>query len=72
MDFFSSIWNFFQALWDFLVNMVSSIITALFVVQDSMQLPALLPGIVPGIIGSCVAAVSAVAIIKLIIGWGNS
>lgn len=71
LNFFDSIINFFTMLWDFISNLISGIITLLSVLVNAVVIPPLLVGFVPGIIGSCILAVAAIGVAKLIAGWGN-
>lgn len=71
LDFFESIVNFFELIWEFISNILSGIINLLKIVSMALPLPSFLVAFVPGIIGSCILAVLAIGVGKLIIGWGN-
>lgn len=71
LDFFDSVINFFDLIWQFLSNMISGIITLLRLLISMMGIPGKLLPLVPGVIGSCIIAVAAIGVAKLIAGWGN-
>lgn len=71
LNFFGSIVDFFQSIWSFLTNLVSSLLTALTLLQQLPLFTTSLLGLVPGVLGSCIAVVVAIGIVKLIVGWGN-
>lgn len=71
LDFFDSVINFFDLIWQFLSNMISGILTLLNILISMMGIPARLTFLVPGVVGSCIIAVAAIGVAKLIAGWGN-
>ncbi len=71
LDFFDYIIDMFQMLFDFILNLINSIITLLVVVAQAITIPPLLAGYAPAVLGTCILAVSAIGIAKLIAGWGN-
>lgn len=71
MGFLDWIVNFFQALWMFIENLISSITTLLYVLYQSLTLPPILIGYVPAIIGASISAVVGIGVAKLLLGWGN-
>ena len=72
LNFFDAIVSFFNAIWQFLSNLVSSTLLAIQVISLSLAIPVWLVGFVPAVIGSCIVVVAAIGVIKLILGWGNS
>ena len=70
-SFFSSVVDFFEMIWDFVCNLLSSTVTAMEVLLKACALPPLLVGFVPTIIGSCMLIVGSVGAVKLVVGWGN-
>lgn len=68
LDFFSWIVDFFETIWSFLTNIVTSFITLLDVIGDAIKLPPMLLGMVPGIIGASLTTVVAIGVAKLIVG----
>lgn len=71
LDFFDSVINFFDLLWQFISNMISGIITLLQILVNMVSLPTKLLNWVPGVIGSSILIVAAIGVAKLIAGWGN-
>lgn len=71
MNFFDSVINFFELLWDFITNLISGILTLLQILVGAVTIPPMLIPLVPGVIGSCIIAVAAIGVAKLIAGWGN-
>lgn len=71
-NFFTFIGDMWDNLWNLLKNTLNNIGTLLEVIHNIQGLPGFLFTLVPGVIGSCIVAVSAIGIAKLLIGWGNS
>ncbi len=71
LDFFDSVINFFELIWQFVTNLISGIVTLLNILVQAVLIPPMLTGFVPGFIGSCIIAVAAIGVAKLIAGWGN-
>ena len=68
LSFLETIVNFFQMLWDFVYNLVNSLVTLLDVIAQSMVLPPYLIGMVPAVIGASITSVVAIGVAKLILG----
>lgn len=68
LSFLETIVNFFEMLWDFVVNLVESLVTLLGVIAEAILLPPVLIGYVPAIIGASISAVVGIAVAKLILG----
>ncbi len=72
MDVLNSIWTFLQSAFMFLENLVASLLQAILVLGTSAGVPLIVSTWVAPVIGASVVVVGAIAIIKLIVGWGNS
>lgn len=72
MGVLESILSFISTIGTFISNMVLSLIQALQMVANSATVPVVAAGWVSPLIGSCITIVGAIAVIKLIVGWGNS
>ncbi len=68
LNFFQSIVEYIQVLFTFITNTIASAVQGLFVVVEALTLPQILAGYCFPILGSSVMIVSAIAIIKLILG----
>ena len=68
LSFLETIVNFFEMLWDFVVNLVESLVTLLEVIAEAILLPPVLTGYVPAIIGASISAVVGIAVAKLFLG----
>lgn len=66
--FFDKIIGFLEMLWDFFVNLVEGLITALAAIANIATLPALLALYMPTIITTGVIICISFAVIKFIIG----
>lgn len=71
MNFFNSIIDFIEKAWQFLLNLINSLLTATSIISYLPSFSVTLAGFVPPFIGSCILAVVAIGVIKLIVGWGN-
>lgn len=65
IDFLNQIGSFFS-------NFLNSTVQALTLVADAVIYPTIIAGWVFPTLASCVIIVASVAIVKLILGWGNS
>lgn len=71
-NFFNFIGDMWDNLWKLIQNTLNNIGILLDTINSINGLPTFLFTLVPGAIGSCIVAVSAIGIAKLLIGWGNS
>lgn len=69
--FFGFLENLFNTLWELITNLVTGLINAVIIVQQSVSLPLSILPYVPSFIFTSISIVVAIGIIKLIIGWGN-
>lgn len=67
-DFMSTLLGWLQTLANFIINLVESLILAVFAITQSVSLPLALIGHVPMIIGASISIVVAVCVAKFIIG----
>lgn len=68
LNFFQSIVEYIEVLFTFITNTISSAVQALFVIVEALTLPQILSGYCFPILGSSVIIVSAIAVIKVILG----
>lgn len=66
--FFDQVIDYVQRLFEFLVNIIKALITAIAVLTSAVQLPLGLVGYLPSILGSCIVVVVAVGTVKFVIG----
>lgn len=66
--FFNQLIDYIQRLFEFLVNIIKALITAVGVLTSAVQFPLGLVGYLPAILGSCIVVVVAVGAVKFIIG----
>ena len=67
-DFFDKIIGFVEQLWEFLVNMVNSLITAMETLLIVVQIPTILLPFLPSFIMVSVTIVISFSVIKFVIG----
>ena len=72
MSFIETLFSAFETLWNLITNVVTGLTTFLSVVFHSLTLPPQLTLYLPSFLSASVMAVVSIAVIKLIIGWGNS
>lgn len=70
-SFLNSLWDMLQSAWSMLLNFFSGIVTMLSVTIEAVTLPTLLVQFVPSFLSASVLIVASIAIVKLILGWGN-
>ena len=63
-----SIIKWFETIWNFVSNLISSFITLFSMISAAVALPPVLVGLVPAVIGSTILAVVSLAVVKLIVG----
>lgn len=67
-DFFDTVIEYISLAWEFLSNLVTSLITALTLTVTSVGTVSVLAGFMPSIIGSCIVVFFAIAVTKFIVG----
>lgn len=67
-DFFDKILGFIESAWQFVINIINSLVIALETLTQSVTLPLKLVAYVPGILGSAITIVVSLAIVKFIVG----
>lgn len=67
-DFFSKILGYVESFFDFFINLVESLFTALEVLSKSIVFPLELSGLMPSILGSAMLIVISLAVAKFVIG----
>ena len=70
-EFFTWVADIFEVIFGIISNFFGSLIALLEVVWSFMTLPGTLTGMLPPIIYVSFSIVFSIAIIKLILGWGN-
>lgn len=71
-NFFNTIVDFFEMIWNVISNIFLSLIMLLNAVKNAMIIPHQLALYVCAPLGACMIAVGAVAVIKIIIGRDNN
>lgn len=71
MGFLSSVVEFFNFLFEYIGNFITSTIRAFVMLNQVLGFPSFLIGLVPTFVGSCIVFVVAIAILKLIMGWSG-
>lgn len=67
-DFFNQIIGYVETAFDFLLNFIESLITAVVFVSNSSAVVLSMAGFMPNIIGTCLVIVVSISIIKFLIG----
>lgn len=68
LNFFQTIISYLETLWSFLSNMLSGLVNLFVVLLKALTLPQVLPGYLTPVLGSAVVIVSAIAVLKLVVG----
>lgn len=68
LDFFDWVVELATNLVSFLMNIIDALITLIVMVPSAISSTTLAVGFLPGIVGSCVLAVLAIGVAKLIAG----
>ena len=71
LDFFDYIISFLENIGNYFNNVISTLISNFSLVINIQGFISKTLGFVPPIIASCITLVTAIAIAKLIVGWGN-
>ena len=67
-DFFNQIIGYIQTAFDFLLNLIESLIMAVVFVSNSSAVVLSMSAFMPAIIGTCVVITVAIAVVKFLIG----
>ena len=67
-DFFTAVVTFISNIGTFFLNWIESLATLVALLFSAQHVPYTVASAVPGIIGSCVFAVTAVAVVKMLVG----
>lgn len=70
--FLETIVNFISTVFQWFVNTLESLFMMIKMLGSVVTFPVLINGLIPSVLGVCVTCVIAVAVIKLIVGWGNA
>lgn len=68
LEFFDQIIGFIESVFQFLINIVESLILLIAVIPGAIALPLTLAGYLPGIIATAVMSIVAIGVAKLIVG----
>lgn len=71
LDFFSSLMSYIEQIWDFFLNMINTLITFTTTVVGAVALPSMIAHLMWAPIASCISALAAFAVVKLLLGRGN-
>lgn len=72
LSFFESVLEFFELIFDIVLNFFNSLLTLLTVIMSAIRIPTYLTTFVHPLLSACILAVLLISIIKLILGWGNN
>ena len=72
VDWLTEIGNMIASICQFFINFVSSLGQAIVVLTNASTAPVIMIPWMPIIIGTSITSVVAIAVLKLIVGWGNS
>ena len=68
LNFFDTIVDYIQLVWQFFLNMITSLLNLFTAVSGAAQLPAIIIGYVFAPLGACMMAVVGFAVVKIIVG----
>lgn len=71
LDFFEAVISYIELVWEFFLNMVTSLINLVTAVVGAMILPNALLVYIGGPIGASILAVTSFAVIKILVGRQN-
>ena len=72
VDFFQAIINYIEIVWNFFVNLITSLINLVTAVLAAVSIPQTVYGFVFAPLGASIMAVMAISVLKLIIGRDNT
>lgn len=72
MGVLESIWSYIETAFMYLENLIASLLQAILLLGSSVSIPLIVSTWVAPVIGASVVIVGAIAIVKLLVGWGNS
>lgn len=67
-DFFDKVIGFIESLFQFVINIINSLIIAVETLTRAVTLPLELVAYLPGILGSAVTIVISLSIVKFLVG----
>lgn len=70
-SFWESFWSYLEIIWGFFLNLVNSLLSLVTTVAGASVIPQVVAGYMWGPIGASVLAVSAFAVIKMLVGRSN-
>lgn len=68
LNFFDSVIEFLQVAWNFIVNLIQSLLSAIFYVTQAVGVSTGILAYMPAFIAGCGLAVVAIGVIKFLIG----
>ena len=71
LSFFETIIEYIQIIWEFVINLIKSLISLVTAVLTAVAVPSTAALYVFAPLGACVLATMAVSVLKLIIGRDN-
>ena len=71
-NFFDALWSFINTIFNFIVNFISGLITMIGILANVVTLPVTVSGYFTPLLSGCIIAVTSIAVIKLLLGWGNT
>lgn len=67
-DWLNSISGFFATIWQFVQNLIESLITGIGILASSTSLPLAMIRFMPAIIGASISIVMVVGVVKFVVG----
>lgn len=67
-DWLNSISGFFETIWQFVQNLIGSLITGIGILASSTSLPLAMIRFMPAIIGASISIVMVVGVVKFVVG----
>lgn len=71
LDFFETVVGYIEMVWDFVLNLINSLLTLITTLVSAVLLPPAVAVMVPSFLAASVTAVAGIAICKLVIGRDN-
>lgn len=71
LDFFETVVGYIEMVWDFVLNLINSLLTLITTLVSAVLLPPAVAVMVPSFLAVSVTAVAGIAICKLVIGRDN-
>lgn len=71
-DWLAEIGDMLSTIFHYFLNFITSMVQAVALLTSAVGFPVQIIGWMPMIVGTSITIVVAIAVVKLLVGWGNS